>query len=55
MKKKCTRCKIPKPTSSFGKNRTTRDGLACECKDCYDERMKKYRGKGKNDWMKVWI
>jgi hypothetical protein len=36
--KKCGKCKIEKPLDLFYKNRSTKDGLGCYCKEC----LKKY-------------
>lgn len=35
--KKCCRCKTEKAFDSFGKNRSAKDGLSFECKDCTRE------------------
>jgi len=41
--KTCTRCKIEKPQSKFYKNKTTKDGLRFDCKDCCNTAQKKYK------------
>jgi hypothetical protein len=33
--KKCSCCKIEKPTKEFYKNKSLKDGLSSQCKDCY--------------------
>lgn len=32
--KKCTKCKIEKEQTEFYKNKNTKDGLDCNCKEC---------------------
>ena len=42
--RKCTTCKILKDESNFGKNRTRKDGVRYECKECsnrYSRNVKK--------------
>ena len=34
MTKRCAKCGIEKPTSEFRKDRKSKDGLGCWCKDC---------------------
>jgi hypothetical protein len=34
--KTCSRCKIEKPTSSFNKRSSSKDGLHQRCKECYN-------------------
>lgn len=41
--KRCTRCRIEKEELEFSKNKTSKDGLNCWCKDCCREHMKEYR------------
>ena len=43
MTKKCYLCKEEKSVSDFGKDRTRKDGLGRECRDCARERQRKYR------------
>lgn len=45
MEKKCSKCLVLKPYSSFGKNKTTKDGFSYECKSCGYIRYKKYKEK----------
>ena len=46
--KVCSSCKIEKPSSEFGKNKTKCDGLATECKKCKSEQDRKYRDGNKD-------
>lgn len=43
----CTKCKVDKALSEFGKNRTTKDGLRYWCKTCRLEDNRSYRQKNK--------
>lgn len=52
MKKICTKCKVPKEKKDFSPHKTRIDGLQSWCRECYNERNKKYR---KVDWMKTYI
>lgn len=38
----CSRCKIEKNEEEFYKNKTTRDGLCCECKACRSRISKEF-------------
>lgn len=40
--KRCPKCGQTKPTSDFGKNKQTSNGLACNCKACHNLRGKVY-------------
>lgn len=40
--KVCPKCKESKLLSQFYKNKNTKDGLKCDCKDCNNIRTKKY-------------
>jgi hypothetical protein len=42
MLKHCYVCKLSKDISLFGKNRSKKDGLACECKKCKKQKDKEY-------------
>jgi hypothetical protein len=46
--KVCTCCKIEKPLSEFGKNRSTKDGHSCYCRDCQNAKMRASRGRKKD-------
>jgi len=41
--KLCTKCKELKPKGAFSKDRGRKDGLAPLCKDCNNERKRKWR------------
>lgn len=43
----CTKCKIEKELSEFGKNRKFKDGLKYNCKECCKEFFNKYYDKNK--------
>ena len=38
--KRCVCCNVPKEESEFNKNKTTKDGLCYDCKDCNKARSK---------------
>ena len=40
--KKCTKCKVEKELTEFGKRKTTKDGLECACKSCKKEYDKEH-------------
>ena len=40
MKKRCSRCKIEKPLSEFHRNKSRKDGLNHDCKECKNARMR---------------
>jgi 5-methylcytosine-specific restriction endonuclease McrA len=40
--KKCSRCKLEKPLSCFGSDKSRGDGLSYKCKDCASEVAAKY-------------
>lgn len=45
--KKCCKCKAAKPLDQFGKNKSAKDGLAFECKECvraYQRKARAVRG-----------
>jgi len=42
LEKTCTKCKVSKPVSEFGKHRNLPDGLAKWCKLCQRESRRKY-------------
>lgn len=46
--KVCACCKIEKPLTEFGINRSTKDGHHCYCKDCQYKKMRASRAKKKN-------
>ena len=56
--KKCTKCKEEKSLSEFNKNKSKKDGLGSECRDCCREYHSKYqadpnkRRKAKQKWIK---
>ncbi|MES2171107.1 MAG: hypothetical protein V4479_10380, partial [Actinomycetota bacterium] len=39
LSKRCCDCKTPKPITAFYKNRSTKDGLNCYCRDCWNKRI----------------
>lgn len=41
--KVCTKCKVRKRSTSFYKNKITKDGLRSECKECSKEITRKTR------------
>jgi len=43
--KKCTKCKVKKSSTEFGKDRKRRDGLKCWCKECCAEHQRSPVGK----------
>lgn len=51
MKKICPRCKRELPLSSFGKLKTSKDGLQYTCKECLNKHNKDYRSKNKAKWI----
>lgn len=49
--KRCVKCKIEKPPSDFYKDKSKKDGLTPQCKNCRNEYLKKYRlGPGKKKY-----
>ena len=36
----CSKCKIPKPLSEFHKSSSNKNGLASQCKECYNARKR---------------
>ena len=40
--KKCYKCGRLLPKTAFNKNRKTKDGLQCECRECHAKTMKAY-------------
>ena len=52
-KKQCCKCKIYKPFECFGKDKSRRDGLQSQCKDCRKEYSKKWR-KENPEYNKEW-
>ena len=44
----CNKCKIKKEIGFWSKNKSTRDGLATQCKDCMAETARKHYAKNKN-------
>ncbi len=46
--KVCYKCKVEKDVALFGKNRTRRNGLASECRDCKKKANSKYRADNKD-------
>mgnify|MGYP007071642235 CR=1 FL=1 len=36
----CSKCKVPKPLSEFHKNSSNKNGLASQCKKCYNARKR---------------
>jgi hypothetical protein len=56
--KVCSCCKKPLTTDNFRKNRTKKDGLSNQCKECLSEAQKKYLQSRPNywkDWYKMRI
>lgn len=47
--KRCTNCKKLKDESEFYKNRTGKDGLAAECKNCQRARGRQYYKRHRRD------
>jgi hypothetical protein len=43
MKKRCADCRKYKPVSEFPRNKNTKDGFHCYCKDCNNERTRESR------------
>jgi hypothetical protein len=41
--KTCTKCGEVKPLSEFRRNKSKKDGFACECKVCHSVNMKRYK------------
>tara|TARA_R100001244_G_scaffold23249_1_gene24014 strand:+ start:182 stop:793 length:612 start_codon:yes stop_codon:yes gene_type:complete len=46
--KKCTKCKVDKEITCFGKRADNNDGLMYHCKECRKESKKEYRKKNKD-------
>lgn len=46
--KRCSTCKEIKPVSEFNKNRSAKDGLQKQCKDCHRECVRRYRATNKD-------
>jgi 5-methylcytosine-specific restriction endonuclease McrA len=40
--KKCSKCNTEKPVASFYNDRSRKDGLCCQCKDCMSETKELY-------------
>ena len=40
--KSCSKCAVAKPREMFCRDKTRRDGLACWCKDCLNERSRQW-------------
>ena len=54
MSKNCTLCKVEKPLFAFHKNKNTKDGLTCSCKDCNNRKTRlHYSQRDPEDWLKV--
>ena len=53
--KKCSKCKIEREISDFGKTKSTKDGLSCQCKLCskdyYEKNKELIKDRSKN-WRK---
>ncbi len=45
--KKCARCKQNKDISCFSNNKSKKDGLNCECKECANQYLKEHYSKNK--------
>ena len=43
MNKFCSKCKQKKSISAFHQNRSRKDGLCCQCKECVSVTSKIYR------------
>lgn len=55
--KRCSKCKLEKPVTDFGKSAKYRDGLRCECKACRKLSGAAYYAANKerhNSWTKAW-
>jgi hypothetical protein len=55
MNKKCTKCKVEKPTSEFSKSKPKKDGLESNCKSCkkaYRDANKAKLSAHKKSWYK---
>lgn len=46
--------KKEKPYSCFGKDKSTKSGLYCYCKDCAAIKRKKYAGEQRRQWTNEW-
>lgn len=46
--KKCSKCSIEKELVCFSKNKRSKDGLRCDCKDCRKETIRIYRENNKD-------
>jgi ERCC4-type nuclease len=46
--KKCTKCKIEKPVSDYGVDKSTKDGYRYSCKECYNSQQREYARKNKD-------
>ena len=60
--KKCIKCQIKKQTSEFNKNKQSKDGLNCYCKQCVNYTSKEWYNKNKEkhleyarEYNKTWI
>lgn len=54
----CSKCKIEKPFSEFGKHNQTKDGLKSRCKECNALEMRDYYSRNKQSvqsYIKTWI
>jgi hypothetical protein len=43
--KRCNRCKRELDLSCFGKNRSNKDGLMYQCRECNNKRVQEWQGK----------
>ena len=51
--KVCTTCKLTKPLSEFNKDRSTKDGHDCRCRDCSKARNRQYQATHKETCAKA--
>ena len=52
LKKKCSRCRVPKPLRAFGINRSNNDGLSYVCKECHKSQKVSRAKENKKKWAK---
>ena len=45
MEKRCTDCGLTKPVQLFSRNKNTKDGFHCYCKDCNNARSRESRAR----------